>query len=511
MVLHMPRPFKHPKTGVYYFRMRVPADLVGAIGKREIKISLGTKEPAAAKELFSAKEQQVTKHWRLLRTRPEPLSQKQIVALSGKVYRKIIEKFDDEPGSPQLWRNIISLAERVAADGNWEQWYGPSVDELLLSEDTVTDHESRERLIQQVHQTLLLAAAQQVKKAEGNYSPDPNANRFPPLKPRGTKAKAVTLTDLFKLWERDHLADNGAQGTPADFLQKIKDFKKHLGHENAETVTGLNVSEYCDMLRHERGLSAKTVNGKYLAAIRIIFRVGLAKSRIKADPTANIKVSVPKAIKERPKSFTDAEAKVILACALGDPSSLGQMSELNKLACRWVPWICAYTGARAGEITQLRREDFSEEYGIPFLKITPEAGSVKTGLYRMVPIHPHLVELGLIEFVQSRPQGPLFYIPNDRKRKPGHTQAASVRGKVSDWVRDVAKITDRRVQPNHAWRHRFKTVARDVDIAPRYMDAIQGHEDGSASSDYGENTMKALYREILKLPKYDVKAKTRAD
>ncbi|WP_426237378.1 DUF6538 domain-containing protein [Pararhizobium sp. DWP1-1-3] len=502
----MPRPFKHPKTGVYYFRMRVPADLVGVVGKREIKISLGTKDPVAAKELFSAKEQQVTKRWKALRNKLEPLTQKQIVALSGKVYRKIVEQFDEEPGSPQTWREITALAERVAAGGNFEQWYGSSVDELLLSEDTVTDEASRQRLIRQVHQTLLLAAEQQSKKAEGDYTPDPNANRFPPLKPWGAKAKAVTLTDLFKLWERDHLADKGALGTPADFLQKIEDFKRHLGHEDAEAITGLNISEYCDMLRHERGLSAKTVNGKYLAAIRIVFRVGLAKSRIKSDPTANVKISVPKAIKERSKGFTDQEATTILTFALGDPSSLGQMSELNKLACRWVPWICAYTGARGGEITQLRREDFSEEYDIPFLKITPEAGSTKTGVYRMVPIHPHLVELGLIELVQSRPEGPLFYIPNDRKRKPGHTQAASVRGKVSDWVRDVAKVTDARVQPNHAWRHRFKTVARDVDIAPRYMDAIQGHEDGSASSDYGENTMKALYREILKLPKYDVKA-----
>lgn len=278
LVLHMPRPFKHPKTGVYYFRMRVPADLVGTVGKSEIKISLGTKDPSAAKELFSAKEQQVTKRWKALRNKPEPLPQKQIVALSGKVYRKIVEKFDEEPGSPQTWRDITALAERVATTGNLEQWYGPSVDELLLSEDTVADEESRQRLIRQVHHTLLLAAEQQYKKAEGDYSPDPNANRFPPLKPREAKAKAVTLTDLFKLWKRDHLADNGALGTPADFLQKIEDFKRHLGHEDAETITGLNVSEYCDTLRHERGLSAKTVNGKYLAAIRIVFRVGLAKS-----------------------------------------------------------------------------------------------------------------------------------------------------------------------------------------------------------------------------------------
>ena len=391
----------------------------------------------------------------------------------------------------------------MAASGEWEQWYGATVDELLLSEDYKTDAASRDSLIRHVHDALIQAGEQQLKKAQGDYSPDTRGDRFPPIQSKNVKSKVSTLTDLFKLWERDHLAENGSPRTPGDFLQKIEGFKVFLDHEDVRRITPLNVSEYCDFLRHDKGLTAKTVNGKYLAAIRTIFRVGLAKSLIGVDPTASVKISVPKAIRERPKGFTDGEAKAILSCAMRDPSTFGGMTELNKLACRWVPWICAYTGARAGEITQLRREDFTEEYGIPFIKITPEAGSVKTGVYRMVPLHPHLIELGVLDMVRSRTSGPLFYVPNDRKRKPGHTQAASVRGKVSDWVRDAAKITDPRVQPNHAWRHRFKTIARDVDIAPRYMDAIQGHDDGSASTEYGENTMKALYREILKLPRYE--------
>lgn len=507
MVLHMPRPFKHPKTGVYYFRARVPADLVAAVGKSEVKISLHTKDPTLAKDLFSKKEQEVTSRWKLMRVKPEPLSQRQIVALSGKVYRKIVEKFDDEPGPAVVWRNILALAERVAAKGDWEQWYSPSIDELLLSEGISTDQASRDRLIQQVHQTLLLAAEQQIKKAEGDYSPDPNLQRFPPLSPKEPTPKSVSITELFELWERDHLANGKSPGTPADFLQKIEDFKAHLGHDDAATVTGLDVAQYCDILRHDRSISAKTVSTKYLAAIRVIYRVGLAKSLVTIDPTANLKVSVPKPVKERPKGFTDAEAESILKCALDDPAKLGRMTALNKLACRWVPWICAYTGARAGEITQLRREDLSNEYGIPYLKITPEAGTVKTGQYRMVPIHPHLVELGLIDWISGCAEGPLFYVPNDRKRKPGHTQAASVRGKVGDWVRDIVKITDTRINPNHAWRHRFKTIARDVDIAPVYMNAIQGHTDGSASSDYGEKTMKALYREIQKMPRYMANAR----
>lgn len=47
-VVRMVRPVKHPRTGVYLIRKRVPDRLQPIIGKREIKQSLGTKDPKEA-------------------------------------------------------------------------------------------------------------------------------------------------------------------------------------------------------------------------------------------------------------------------------------------------------------------------------------------------------------------------------------------------------------------------------------------------------------------------------
>lgn len=119
-----------------------------------------------------------------------------------------------------------------------------------------------------------------------------------------------------------------------------------------------------------------------------------------------------------------------------------------------------------------------------------------------MPIHPHLIEMGLLDMVRGRPEGPLFF-----KAKPGDdlvTRAGNVGKKVSEWVRKTVGITDDRIQPNHAWRHRFKTVAREARIHPENIDAIRGHEDGRASTNYGEFTVKTLAEEIIKLPRYDV-------
>ena len=42
------------------------------------------------------------------------------------------------------------------------------------------------------------------------------------------------------------------------------------------------------------------------------------------------------------------------------------------------------------EIAQLRKQDVTAREGIPSLVITPEAGTVKGGRSRVVPLHEHL-------------------------------------------------------------------------------------------------------------------------
>ena len=53
MTLMSARPWKHPKTGVYWYRRRIPADLIDIVGRGEEKFSLRTKDPAEAKRLHA--------------------------------------------------------------------------------------------------------------------------------------------------------------------------------------------------------------------------------------------------------------------------------------------------------------------------------------------------------------------------------------------------------------------------------------------------------------------------
>ena len=66
-------------------------------------------------------------------------------------------------------------------------------------------------------------------------------------------------------------------------------------------------------------------------------------------------------------------------------------------------------------------------------------------------------------------------------------------------------MNDPNVQPNHAWRHRFKTVARQVGMDPEARERIPGHAVDSEGRKYGAWPIAALLAEIEKLPRYDVR------
>jgi integrase len=209
----------------------------------------------------------------------------------------------------------------------------------------------------------------------------------------------------------------------------------------------------------------------------------------------------PKRVELRDPGLTDTEAKKILRATL--KAVPDGVSPERALAHRWVPWLCAYTGARVNEMTQLRREDVYEVEGIWVLHVTPEAGSTKDGKARDVPVHSHLVEQGFLEVVKRARPGPLFYDPTrHRGGTEGNPQSKKVGEALARWVRAIG-VKDRNVQPNHGWRHRYKTDCRLAGIDPETRDAIQGHRPRTEGEKYGRVPIPVRARAVEKLPRYE--------
>lgn len=346
------------------------------------------------------------------------------------------------------------------------------------------------------------ALARQAERDEGDFTGTPVHPILVNAKPIEDEKPPVSLKGLLVDYVRSRQLIG--KGTVAEkrWTPVFADLIKFIGHNDARRLTKQNLMEWRD--ERLKTLSPKTVSHVNLASVRTVLKWAVENDRLDANVAENVRQAVPKRQLSREKGFTDAEALAILKAAWNhkpperDNPATMESPELTA-AKRWAPFLCAFTGARIAEITQLRKEDFRMEGDIPVMRITPAAGSVKAGDFRDVPLHPQLVELGLLDFVRESSDGPLFY-PSRRGTKPRQA-AKTVAGRISMWLQSL-NVVPEGVAPSHGWRHRFKTVGRELGISDRTLDAIQGHASKTAGDNYGDVTLKTKRAAIDFLDRY---------
>ena len=99
----MTRPWKHPDSGYYWFRKRVPDDLRNSIGRGEAKFSLGTRDPIEAKRLHALKLAEVEERWANLRAGQRPLSPDDIAREAAAISNGLRRRLDADPYKSLAW------------------------------------------------------------------------------------------------------------------------------------------------------------------------------------------------------------------------------------------------------------------------------------------------------------------------------------------------------------------------------------------------------------------------
>ena len=263
----------------------------------------------------------------------------------------------------------------------------------------------------------------------------------------------------------------------------------------------------------DQGVTKKSIRDVWIASLKATAGFMVERRKLDKNPFAGIRVRGAKATKDsNKKGFTDDQAKNILEATLATPSHL--TTPETRAARRWVPWICAYTGARVNEITSLLPSDIRQdpETGIWCIYLRPEM--TKGDYERVVPVHSHLIDQKLLVHVEQRRKArlPLFYDPKRaRGGENANPQWQKIAQRLGDWVVKSLRITG--VKPNHGWRHRFKSVARHVDMHPEVEKFISGHGGSDdpdviakVSMDYGDAWVKTLKKAIEMYPRYDIAA-----
>ena len=342
------------------------------------------------------------------------------------------------------------------------------------------------------------------ERDEGDFTGKPENPILAAAEAVQDEAPPVMMRDLFNRYVVE-LKANG-KGTEAEKRWRpiIEDLITFARTPDARKITKKTILEWKD--EKIKTLSPRTVKDVYLTAVNAVLNWAVSNDELTENPASTVKLRVAQKVQNRPKGFTRDEATAILKFTLAykpkqtdNPQT--QEKPQTSAAKRWAPLICAFTGARISEITQLRKGDVRMEGDIPVIRITPDAGTVKTRKYRDVPLHKQIIEKGFLEFVDASPDGPLFYPPMTGKRTVD--PAKTVSGRISNWLQKEKLVPDE-VQPNHGWRHALKTTGREVEIDSRILDAITGHAGRTAGEDYGDVTVIAKKKAIDRLPDFPI-------
>ncbi|WP_241525932.1 DUF6538 domain-containing protein [Pseudophaeobacter leonis] len=511
------------RSGRYHARLVVPKDLREAVGKTELRTPLGGDYREAQKLLPGAVAQlqhriaQAERQAGQGRSRATParypLAPDQI-AHSHYTQRLV---FDDELRSDPRYASfgyvdellVQRLRDAIAGKADSEELnalVGRQIERFRAAGNLDAEPGSDEwRVIARaLCSAELEALARVAERDEGDYTGTPAAPIIKDSQPPENAAARVNLTDLWSDYvnsrvQAGFMRDGGKRQRPV-----IENLRKFLRHNNATRITKKDLLAWRDHLMKD--LSAKTVNDIYLSAVRSLFTWAVENDRLPENVASNVRQPKPRKVYGRERGYTDEEAVKVLKASRTyepQPDSTGHVRESEQMANlkRWVPIICAFTGARVSEITQLRKEDIRKVDGHWVARITPDAGTVKSGGYRDVPLHPQIIEEGFAQFVANAKPGPMFH--NATEPEKFQRAAVIVSNKLSDWLR-MSGLRPEGLQPNHAWRHRLKTQCRELGISDRVVDAIQGHAGRTAGDNYGDVTLKTKTDAIAKLPDYEI-------
>ena len=94
-------PYKHPNSGIYYFRRAVPNACRHLLNRAIIKESLHTREPHTARRLFAIKQQECEKLFELARSGCINVNSNQLNVnatklVVGATLQELIDKFNTE-------------------------------------------------------------------------------------------------------------------------------------------------------------------------------------------------------------------------------------------------------------------------------------------------------------------------------------------------------------------------------------------------------------------------------
>jgi len=493
------RTYLAKRGGTYYFRRVIPEALrpyfVTTTGRprKEFMLSLGTKDLKEAKRLAERLAVKVSS----VIAEAERKQAAGIKPNSGDGTKAMRDRWEQELHEyeeAQARERTVSISN---AEWQLEEDSKPIIERLnkTLSELTPED-----RILRQLMPAdLFNPEIEKTREAQWREAAKQAVEGFGVNAEGALEAKSYPK--IMSLFDRYLECNEITPKTLQSRRSVLENLIRFLNHDDASRITTPRLAEWRDDLRRQ-GLSPQTIGNRHLSVVKTVLAVGVEYGLIEKNVALDVsKPLVRRTVLREDKGFRPDEVSLILKAASGVHS--GNHSPETILARRWIPWVCAYTGARVNEITQLREGDILKRDGIWCIQITPDAGPVKNRKLRIVPLHEHLIALGLTDLAVLESEKPLFYDPEKGRGGKSRSHSSKVGERLAEWVRAIG-VNDPNVQPNHAWRHLLKTRGREAGIPEGVLDKIEGHASPTVGGGYGGYTIVTLKRGIDKLPRFEI-------
>ncbi|KVD79292.1 hypothetical protein WI89_29210 [Burkholderia ubonensis] len=284
--------------------------------------------------------------------------------------------------------------------------------------------------------------------------------------------KPMTLRDVVPSWERRTNAKADAKKRTQRALAL---FEEAVGVIPLADLTKGVGARFVRFLLDEdaRGFIANTAK-KYASAINALVEVAIKDDDMGRNPF-DLTIDTAEGSQTR-EAWTDDELTRMFGHYLFS-DRMGEFRAWHNVTPtdgRAALLILMHTGARIGEIAQLRREDFQIRNGMRAIRITAEAGSVKTKeSERGVPLAAHLLaDPWFAQWLEGITGGigPAFPSLHGRERNPGDT--------LVQWFnkfRRDAELPAGALNGSHKFRHWIRTTLSHHGVTEATADAITGH------------------------------------
>lgn len=555
----MTKPWKHPRSGIFYLRREVPEDIRKIIGKREWKVSLRTKDFATARprfaselirceDIFLAAREQLAGRPRVLASDAPKLADRwaQAVMESWESKPEDLSDFlihplaDDDSPDIQLACDVVEGSSLKARQNAVEAFVRSTLagHHLPLPQPSEPAYKALidaffSRWCDLCRMALARFAGDWREALDLPFVEKPLAAEQKAAEP---KQSSPRLSEVFKAWADDkRLTDGDTRSTSktiSEFGATITRFIELYGDLPVARISRSLCQEFRTALgklptkgEGIRGLAAPELIAKAEAEGLPTAGLATVKKQLRAmSAVLNFAAQRLAAIDEEPisasgmlrsiaKAARRAETRAAedkhytrkdLVAIFSSPLFKGQWqpprSDFGQ-ALYWLPLLMIYTGARREELAQLLVTDVrqDEDSGIWHLSIAPGEGkTVKTASSRRkVPLHGDLLELGFLDYRDSLPASGRLFPKLEEHPENGYGHAV---GKA--WAKYLKEVVglESQASPSHGFRHTFKTLCREVGIETAVSDWITGHSIPSVGADYGSNPLRRMARELERYP-----------